>query len=344
MSEKPLFFDIDGRSDMPFQLIFGARGTGKSYSGLKKVRKDYWDNGSLFLYVRRTREEQESVASEFGNPFKRINTDLQIEVKSRSLRGVGGVGVFTEVDPTDGIERTLGYSVGLSSFANLRSIDLSDVSTILFDEAIPEVHKHAIRNEGTALLNLYETVNRNREILGQKPVTLIVMGNAIRLNNHILNTFGVIGTIQNMIEAGERRRTIKERGLYIELIDHVKIIAEKNATALYMLGAQAFNEETLSSTFVNDDMSAVKTNVDMKYYKPYIAFGDYGIYYNSNKDLYHVADAKGTFRTHLKATDGTRFRIAFAPKYRILRAMGLITFKSYPTMLFLDELLGYEQT
>lgn len=337
MSDKPLFYDIDGRSNMPFQLIFGARGCGKSYGGMKKVRNDYWNNGALFLYVRRTREEQEAVASEFGNPFKKLNADLGIDVKSQALRGVGGVGVFTEND------EVIGYSVGLSSFANLRSIDLSDVKTILFDEAIPEVHKRAIKNEGTALLNLYETVNRNREILGEEPVTLYIMGNAIRLNNNILATFNVIGVIQNMIEAGERRRTITERGIYIELVDRVKIIAEKNATALYKLGAQAFNEETLSSTFVNDDMSAVQSSVDMRYYKPYLAFGDYGIYYNSNKDIYHVAEAKGTFRTHLKATDGTRFRIAFAPKYRILRAMGLITFKSYPTMLFLDELLGYEQ-
>lgn len=330
------FFDIDGRSDMPFQLIFGARGTGKSYSALKKVRKDYHEKGGRFLYVRRTREEQESVSSEFGNPFKKLNTDLHIEVTSQSLRGVGGVGCFTEND------EIIGYSVGLSSFANLRSIDLSDVNTILFDEAIAEIHKHAIKNEGTALLNLYETVNRNRELFNEDPVTLFVMANAIRLNNHILHTFNAISVIQSMIESGERRRTIPERGLYIELVDRVSIVGEKRTTALYKLGAEAFNNETLSSTFVNDDMSAVKPKVDMKHYKPYLAFGDYGIYYNANRDVFHVADAKGSFRTHLKATDGARFRIAFAPKYRILRAMDLITFKSYPTLLFMDNLLGYE--
>lgn len=338
------FYDVRGRSEMPFQLILGPRGCGKSYTGMDYVRELHIDTGEKFLYLRRTREEVESIASDFGNPYKTLNLDKGYHVQASSLKSVSGVGVFTEEVQIDGATTTeiLGYAVGLSSFASLRSVDLSDVSTIIFDEAIPESHKRLIKNEGIALLNLYETVNRNRELKGMKPVRLIIMGNSIRLNNPILSTLGVISVIQNMIEVGEKRRTIPERGLYIELVDGVSIIGEKRSTALYRLGCEAFNDEALSSQFVNDDMSSVNTSVNMKGYKPYLAFGDYGIYYNPSEDIYHVADVKGTFKSKLKATEGARFRMAFAPKYRMLRAMGLITFKSYPTMLFLDELLGYD--
>ena len=337
------YYDIRNRSNMPFQFIFGLRGCGKSYSGMDYMRElHYEEQHPKFLYLRRTREEADIVASDFGNPYKSLNNDKGYAVKSIGMKGVAGVGAFVE-NAGEG-EEVIGYSVGLSSFAGLRSVDLDEVDYILFDEAIPESHKRLIKDEGHALLNLYETVNRNRELVGRKPVTLYVMGNAIRLNNPILATFNLIHEIQTMLEVGERRRTIPERGIYIELVGNVTIASEKRNTALYKLGVEAFNNEALSSDFVNDDMSAVKPSVDMRQYKPFLAFGDYGIYYNPSADIFHVCDAKGTFRSRLKASEGQRFRLAFAPRYRILRAMDLITFKSYETMLFMDELLGYEVT
>lgn len=343
-SATNFWFNVRGRSKMPFQVIIGGRGTGKSYSALDLARNNFYNGGRRFLYVRRERVEIDACCTPMGNPFKKLNNDKGYEVDAE-IDGKSGVGFFSE----KGI--IIGYAVALSSFAGLRSVDMSDVDLIIFDEFIPEKHKRKIRNEGQAVFNLYETVNRNREIVTeaeaeagikpQPPCTMILLANALSLNNPILLQFDVVGEIQKMIQSHETRRTIKERRLYIEMVNNVGVTDAKRNTALYMLANAQFVEETLSSDFKADDMSSVVSNIDMRHYKPYYSLGHWGVYYSRNNDTYYIGTARGSFPRTFYETQADRVRLFYAPSYRLARGMGRIFFDSFETQVFFDDLMNW---
>ena len=67
--------------------------------------------------------------------------------------------------------------MALSTFGNLRGVDFSDVDMIFFDEFVPQKNARPIKAEAEAFFNLYETVNRNRELDGRPPVRVLMLSN-----------------------------------------------------------------------------------------------------------------------------------------------------------------------
>ena len=67
------FFDIaDYENDLKaLSIIIGGRGIGKTYGALDYLIR----NKKRFIYMRNTKTQIAESASEFGNPFKRLNKD-----------------------------------------------------------------------------------------------------------------------------------------------------------------------------------------------------------------------------------------------------------------------------
>ena len=336
MSEN-FYFDIKGRSAMPFQVYIGGRGIGKSYSALRELALDMPED-EKWIYMRRTGKEIEACATEFGNPFKTINKDFGTAIVPMS----GGKGAaeyfYNNLDEDNPI--LCGYGVALSTFAGLRSMDLSDVTLVVFDEFIPERQVKRIKAEGDALLNFYETVNRNRELQGRPPLKLILLANAIDLANPILETLGIITEIENMISHGEHRRTIPQRGLYIERVGKVGVTNAKQHTALYQLANADFTNDTLNADFLSADLTTIKRNVNLKEYKPVFRFSDYVVFRSSK--AFHIQKSDITVAKNFPESAGVKVRTFFAPTYRVARAYGNITFESYTTQVFFDELFQWD--
>lgn len=338
MSEN-FYFDIKGRSAMPFQVYIGGRGIGKSYSALRQLALDV-PADEKWIYMRRTGKEIEACSTEFGNPFKTINKDFGTLIVPES----GGKGAaeyfYNEVEEDN--PQLVGYGVALSTFAGLRSMDLSDVTVTVFDEFIPERQVKRIKAEGEALLNFYETVNRNRELQGRPPMRLILLSNAIDLANPILETLGIISELENMIAHSEHRRTIPERGLYIERVGKVGVTNAKEHTALYKLANADFTNDTLNADFLSADLSTIRKNVNLKEYKPIFRFGKYVVFKSSKS--FHVAESDITVAKSFPESAGIKVRAFFAPTYRVSRAYGNITFASYTTQVFFDDLFQWDIT
>ena len=336
MSEN-FYFDIKGRSAMPFQVYIGGRGIGKSYSALRQLALDV-PSDEKWIYMRRTGKEIEACSTEFGNPFKTINKDFGTLIVPES----GGKGAaeyfYNETDEDNPM--LVGYGVALSTFAGLRSMDLSDVTVTVFDEFIPEAQVKRIKAEGTALLNFYETVNRNRELQGRPPMKLILLSNAIDLSNPILETLGLISELENMISHGEHRRTIPQRGLYIERVGKVGVTNAKRHTALYNLANADFTNDTLSADFLSADLTTIRKNVNLKEYKPLFRFGQFVVF--RSKSTFHVMRSDVTVAKNFPETAGIKVRTFFAPTYRIARAYGTITFGDYTTQVFFDNLFQWD--
>ena len=334
---KNFYFDIKGRSAMPFQVYIGGRGIGKSYSALRQLALDV-PSDEKWIYMRRTGKEIEACSTEFGNPFKTINKDFGTLIVPES-GGKGAAEYFYNETDEDNPE-LVGYGVALSTFAGLRSMDLSDVTVTVFDEFIPERQVKRIKAEGEALLNFYETVNRNRELQGRPPMKLILLSNGIDLANPILETLGIVSERVNMISHHEHRRTIPERGLYIERVGKVGVTNAKEHTALYKLANADFTNDTLNADFLSADLSTVKKNVNLKEYKPIFRFGPYVVFKGSQS--FHVTKSEITVAKTFPESAGIKVRTFFAPTYRVARAYGNITFADYPTQVLFDDLFRWE--
>ena len=338
------FFDISNRSDMPFQIILGGRGIGKTYSALDYLQK-VSSPSHKFIYMRREGTEIDQCATEYGNPYKKLNEDKGYHIEPFVIPKFKGFGferqIRSTVEPDEVLEcEPIGYAIALSTFSGTRSMDYSDVDIIFFDEFIPERHKRKIKAEGDALFNIYETVNRNRELLGEKPVKLILSANGIDLANPILAQFEVISVIQNMLKNNQYRRTIPERKLYIELVHGIGITEEKKKTVLYQLANENFVHDTLNTDFREAELHLVKKSKNLNGYKPELGYGNYVIF--SSKTDFYIKESNVPCKMKLSEKEIYQLRAIFGPRYRLMRASQRIFFDDYTTLVLFDEILAYD--
>lgn len=319
---------------MPIKIIIGPRGCGKTYSVLDYMQESSSED-SKFIYMRRDGTEIDSCSSEYGNPYKKLNQDKGYDVHPFQISKFNGFGIARDDDMN-----VIGYGVALSTFASMRSQDFSDVDRIFFEEFIPEKHKRKIKGEGQALLNLYETVNRNRELMGEKPVELIMCANGIDLANPILLELGATSLIGKMLMNGQRRLTIPEKALYIELIPRTKVSELKEDTVLYRLASNEFALDALDTKFRGADIDFVRKNVNLRSYKTEFSYGNYVFF--SNAEHFYIAYSSVPCKIAIPERELGRLQAVFAPRYRILRATGKIYFDDYVTLATFDRLLNYE--
>ena len=329
------FYDIRKcKSDMPIKIIIGPRGCGKTYSVLDYEQENSSEE-SKFIYMRRDGTEIDACSSEYGNPYKKLNTDKGLDIHPIQISKFNGFGIARDTDMS-----VIGYGVALSTFATMRSQDFSDVDRIFFEEFIPEKHKRKIKGEGKALLNVYETINRNRELFGEKPVEMIMCANGIDLANPILLELGATSLIAKMLANGQRRLTVPEKSLYIELIPRTKVSDAKQNTVLYKLANENFIEDSLDTKFRGSDVEFVRKGVNLRSYKTEFSYSTYVVF--SNKEHFYIANSSVPCKTTLAERELPRLQVMFAAKYRILRAMGKIYFDDYVTLALFDSLMGYE--
>lgn len=343
--DNSIFFDTRGRSDLPFQVYIGGRGIGKTYSSLRNLLFDADGNLLLptknkFLYMRRMSKEIEACASVISNPFKRINADYNLNVTAEFTRK-DGYALFSN-DMVDGSTvEPIGYGAALSTFSGLRGVDFSDVDIIVFDEFIPETHVRKIKNEGNVFLNMYETVNRNRELQGKKPVKVLLLANSISLASGILLGIGAVPTMASMILKGQSRASLKDRGLYIEIIDSTELGKIKSETALYKLTKGSdFSKEAIMNKFTHDNLDLAK-KVVINEYRPIFTFNDtYTYYKHKSREEMYLAKRLDKAPMDFGASDVDRLNAMFGLSYERQILSRRLFFDDYSTKLVFDSLFG----
>lgn len=341
---KSLYIDTATRSEMDFQIFIGSRGTGKTFTTLRQFI-NYRELGKRFIYLRNTDREAKIATTKVGNAFKSINNKYGTNIVG-GFSSELGIGTFydryglDDDDKSDG--ELIGYAFGLSTFAGVRSIDLSDVDTCVFEEFIPEAHIRKMKSRGDAFLNFIETANRNRELDGGKPIRIYLLANAIALDDEILMSLNATKEIEDMIHNKEKRRTIRERHLYIELVEDVGIVNEKRKGALYQLADKEFTESALTANFHQERLYLINKNFNQREYKPLISYDDYCIYQHKTKNTLHIAKTKEKSKRHLLETEIIRFRQLFRGKYILYCGADQITFDSYKTRAEIEKALKVE--
>lgn len=347
MSDKDLYFDTRNRSEMPFQIFIGGRGTGKTYSSLRNevldenLKKYTAGSRGKFIYMRRMAKEIELCASKISNPFKRVNKDYNLHIEAY-MKDKDGYAVFYDgdIDEKSSAAEPIGYGIGLSTFSGLRGVDFSDVTTIIFDEFIPERQTRKVKAEGKIFLNMYETINRNRELQGEPPVKVLLLANAISMNSEILLAMGAVPTMASMIVKHQKRATLRERALYIEMIEQRELAQLKQKTALYKLTADNdFTKEAIMNQFTNDNLGFAK-KVAINEYKSMFNFCDYTFYKHKSREEYYFAKRKDSAPITYDSSQIDIMKKSYNYWYRNLILSRRVFFDDYSTKLVFDTIFN----
>lgn len=312
--DKTGYLNIEGLLSQPFVFNFfiGGRGTGKTYGILKYIL----DHDLKVLFVRRLQSQVDIISKPEFNPF--LAVDDTVEVKSASK--------YHAAFFRDG--RAIGYMVALSTFSKIRGFDASDIDIIFYDEFIPELHERPIKNEESALFNAYETTNRNRELQGRKPVKLVCAANSNRIDNPILQGFGLLRRLEKMIRTGKELYQDKDKSLQLVYLSFSPISEQKEDTALYRaLHGSQFSEMSLGNRFAFSADRVQSRN--LKQYRILFRIGDIGFYSDRQKgNSFYVRITKETARRNYENTvDGIKEMRMDFPYIQIWNIQGYIFYE-----------------
>lgn len=303
-------------SEYPFIFVPAARGTGKTYGSLKY----HIENENRILLIRRTKQEAELQARSNTTSYKTVFDDLDLDYKCLPC-GQAGYGTVISGD------HDVAYVASLKTFASVRGLDFSDIDYIVYDEFIAEPHVPKIKNEGMALANLYETVNRNRELQGRKPVQLLCLANSVNMANDTFIYFGLIEEAEAMLKTDTEVSVVGNKLLIIP--QHSPISERKAETALYKAVNDEYAQMAIHNQFILNDFTYVQRRKLSEYVCLY-QVGDLFVYKHKSNNEFYVTFSKAQVKQKYTSgyADLTRFR---RDKFRYAGFYmdGMIRFENY---------------
>lgn len=275
------------RGALPFTAIWGGRGIGKTYGFLRSVR---YDDPAPFILLRRTQTMIDILSNPAYSPFRVIDRDCNaVTAVTKMTKYVTAFYGSDEDGKPAG--SPVGYAMALSTIHNIRGFSADDIEYIIYDEFIPEPHERPIKNEYEALLNAYETINRNRELQGREPVKLIMLTNSNTLANPYFLGMGVLRQVDRMLTKQQTIWTDRQRGIMLINILGSPISEAKADTALYrMTGSKsAFGRMSLGNEFVSDHRSECR-KIPLPECIPLVAIGEICVYRHKTRREFYVTD------------------------------------------------------
>lgn len=273
--------------DYTFIFVIGGRGTGKTYGALDYVIK----NNIPTILMRRTQSQLDVINKTDFAPIRPICIDMNMEYHVRSISKQSS-GYYLADD-----NLPLIITVAVSTIANMRGFDASDRKIIIYDEFIPEKHERVIKNEAEAVLNAYETINRNRELKGARPVKLLALANSNDIMNELFIYLKLIEPVSRMLKNGKEYYFDEERSIAIIMPNKSPISDKKAETSLYKLaGNGEFRDMALSNQFRNSESDLVVSK-SLKEFILLYTIGELNIYeHKSSKLIYCSLHHSGTPR------------------------------------------------
>lgn len=303
-----IYIDVADYDDdnYPYQAFVGGRGDGKTYSALRMGVEHWMDNQDKFVFMRRTDKElkrlmDSRIRGEAMNPFKSLNSDFNWSYGI--VPYADNVGLISERESGENGKMVacgddIGYAVSLSTVAGLRGIDLTDCSMMIYDEFIAERHVRKMAGEGEAILNAIETIGRNRELRGEKPLKCFFLANAFDIYNPFFVELGVVDKVEKMINRGQHDYYDRSRGLAIHLLENSAEFNEmKSQTAIMKLTkGSRYYDMALNNDFVYNDFSLIGWR-NVKGHRPVIAIGDVYIWSKKGQSYYYATYTPGRCQT-----------------------------------------------
>lgn len=321
-----------GEKLRPFTFIVGGRGIGKTYSAIGEGIKNH---RGRFMYLRNTREQLAESCGNFGNPFKKYADDNKLDIRLEVERRHAIINQYVYCDDGESQRKiNIGVGANLSTFENLRGVDLSNIDYILFDEFIE--NRTLSFDQFRAFVNMYETVNRNRELIGEEPCKVVLLSNAQRLGNPILRGFNLIPVIESMQKAGQRAYSNGPIRIELPFSD---VSEGKRTTALYSaINGTNYADEALNNNFANDSFSGVK-KVNINEYTPVVALDDIYIYRHKSDSTFYACGIQAKCKKFTTIDNFVVFYKLYGFKLKLAAADDKLYYSDYQTKCDLLERL-----
>lgn len=278
-----------------YNFIIGNRGGGKTYGAKQYAMKEYFKNGSQFVYVRRTAVELQSSAKYFF-------ADLIESYPGYTWQFKGGEFSIAEYDADEdkviGNWKVVGYAVNLSTASNRKSISYPKVGTIIFDEFIltPTGRNGYLPDEVRLFLDLYETIARMRD------VRVFFLSNALTVFNPYFIFFHI------KIPTNKRMLARITDDILVQMVVNAKYVEAKKATRFgKIIENTEYEKYAILNNFLLDDKTMIKKKTGRLNYVCTFQYMDefFGFYMDYTNQEYYLSkdvdfNQKMVIRTVLK--------------------------------------------
>lgn len=341
--DTPHISEIAERNKISFIVIIGKRQVGKTYGVLSYML----DNDKRFILLRGVKTELDMLKRNVNSPFEKIKGyEGRILFESETEYTANIVRLDTAEDDTE-TKTSIGMAAALSSIGRIRGFNGDIYTDVVYDEFIPESHLLKVRHGDDAFLNMYTTINGNRELEGRAPLRVWLLANSNNLDNDILKALNITDIVERMSLRGEESRMLIDRGIMILLPDSKAITEKRKKTALFRAigGDSKFSRMAFENEFAYNDYSDVSTK-PLQEYKPLIRIGVGGyksgivIFLHKNDKTIYITDG-GRANVKYQYSDTDYARNKFIRDYSEIKAAylrGRITFQS---MKVKNEFLKY---
>lgn len=315
------------RSRFYFIFVTGARGTGKTFSTLKYLIEEK----KTFIFMRRTQTEADlQGGTGDASEIWKVCQYLGIEPKFKRIH--------QNVTLCDYGKGKI-FILALSTFAKVRGMNFSSCDYILYDEFITEPHVPALRAEGFALQNMYESVNRNRELEGTKPVKMICLSNSLNIANDIFISWDLIGPAEELSSAPDEQMIYTRNDTLLIIMKNSPISAMKAETLLYKNASEEFSAMALQNKFILNDFTYVESR-NLRDYRPIFKVGNLYFYRHKSITEFYVsfkkAEVPESRQYKASSADLQRFRRKEI-KYWGAYLDGLVRFESYKCIALFEK-------
>ena len=306
MTKSKIYYDIaDDLRRYPAAwcyVIVGGRNTGKTYGGLAY----HLNNHLKHVFVKRTNRDVNLLCA--GNslgekapeyevdlsPYKSINRDFNVNIKAFKIdEGIGGFYRCDEEGNARGNPE--GYLLSLSAIHKYKGFDLSDCSSIIFDEFIPQPWERVSRSEGEQIMELYKTVARDRTLRGKEELKLMCFANAVNVFNYTTEVLEITDIIANMSIKKQEELYLDDRGIFIRILQtSAEMMEAEKKTGIYRaMGGTAWGRMAFSNEFAYNDFSNIR-KMSLKGYQPLVELTYKGkkLYIYNNESGFYMCQSK----------------------------------------------------
>lgn len=284
-------------------VVWSKRGPGKTYSCLWLA---YYCNFPI-IYMKRTDKdvarilkEEESINLD-QSPYKALKRDKNIRVVGVQIDD--GFGAFYEANAEgEPGGKLLAYVLSFNKIQTFKGNDFTEVEFLVFDEFIPQLGERIKKSEGENLLDLYQTVSRDRLKRGRQPLKLLLFANAEQISVPVTRELEILDELAQLNESEETHLYLENRDILLHHITNEEVpIQEEEKQGIWkgMYGT-AWWEKSFGGHFVHNDFSNV-TSRSLKRSRPLLQIKYkthfYYVYLNEDKAFYYMTStpAKAQF-------------------------------------------------
>ena len=268
-------------------IVFGGRSTGKTYSALRYCIEE----NKKFAFLKRTIKDVDgliggrTIKNGASASYKNATVDLVDADKScfaplnrdfnwRYLPwGTSGQEGEADVYHTDDKNQPVGKSIGrilaLNKAAKYKGFDISDTDIIIFDEFVKPSFEKRTTGEDEMIVNLYKTIERDRELRGKETLKLIALANAESIVSPLIAAFDLYNELAKMQREKMEYMYLKDRGILLHMVKTPDAIVEADKRSfLYraLPDGSPMKEIIFGNTFAHDDLTMVVGKHPIKNY------------------------------------------------------------------------------